>query len=136
MITWSIVNEVTRTILIFLRNAKQTIFLLLEVFVPEKLLPLLFFVHLFLFCYMVFAWFAFLWAQDFFVEKSWNCTDNLIYYTNSPVNPTIENLFVRTYFYLCESLIICKKIFFLWESFCISFLWSSVGIYFCNFLIK
>ena len=59
----SIVFEAIRTILslfFFLwkdfkckkkhQNAKQTIFTLLEVFVWEKLLPLLFFVRLILFC--------------------------------------------------------------------------------------
>ena len=39
----------------FLRNAKQTIFPLLEVFVREKVLPLLFFVRLFLFYWLVLA---------------------------------------------------------------------------------
>ena len=78
----SIVNEAIKTIssqfIYFTKrlwahkkhqSAKQTTFFLLEVFICKKLLPLLFFVCLFLFCWLVLAWFAFLRAQNLFIKK-------------------------------------------------------------------
>ena len=49
----SIVNKVIRTISIFFKKHKINNFPLLEVFLREKLLPLLFFVCSFLFCWLV-----------------------------------------------------------------------------------
>ena len=51
----SIVNETIKRILIFLRNVKQTIFTFLEVFLREKLFPLLFSVCLILFFWLMFS---------------------------------------------------------------------------------
>ena len=36
---------------------------------------------------------------------------NIILLTYTPINQPIENLFVRTYFYLCKSLVICENLF-------------------------
>ena len=52
-------------------NENQPIFCPLEVFMRQKLLPLLCFVHLILFCWLVLAWFAFLYVRNFFVKKYW-----------------------------------------------------------------
>ena len=57
-------------------------------------------------------------------------TSNTILLTCTPIDRPIKNLFVCTYFYFSESLIICDNLFFLWESFWIfSFLWLSLWIY-------
>ena len=58
------------------QSAKQTTFIILEDFVREKLLPLLFFVRLFLFRWLVGL--KFLWL-------AWNCLDSLIYYTTGDI---------------------------------------------------
>ena len=53
-------------------------------FFNENILPLLFFISLFLFCWLVLVWFAFSCAKNVFVKKNkvaWNCLDDLIYYT-------------------------------------------------------
>ena len=65
----SIVNEVIKTIWIFFKEHKISIFPLSAVFVCKKLLPLLFFVRLFLFCWLVLVWFTNFCAQNLFVKK-------------------------------------------------------------------
>ena len=73
----SIVNEVVRTI-----NANQT--KTNQFSLREKLFPLLFFVRLILFWWLVLVWFAFLYARNLFVKQNklvCNCPNNLIYYT-------------------------------------------------------
>ena len=109
----SIVNETIKTISIFFKNAKQTIFTLLEGFLRKKLLLLMFFVCLFMFCWLVLAGFPFLCILNFFVKKIEIVliSSFTILQTCTPINPPIENLFVGTYFYLCESLIIYENLF-------------------------
>ena len=92
------------------QSLKQMIFTFLEVFLREKLLYLLFSVRLFLFCWLVFAWFAFLCAQNLFVKINKYYWQSILL-TSTPINPPIENLLVRTYFYLRESLIIYENLF-------------------------
>ena len=108
-----VVNEAIKTILIFLGNAKQTICTLLEGFLRKKLLLLMFFVCLFMFCWLVLAGFPFLCILNFFVKKIEIVliSSFTILQTCTPINPPIENLFVGTYFYLCESLIIYENLF-------------------------
>ena len=115
----SIVNEAIKAISIFLRNAKQTIFTLLEVFLREKLLPLLFFVRLFLFCWLALVWFAFLWIQNLFVNwlEIVLIASFTILLTCTPINLPIKNylsliltqfflshLIIHIYFYLSETI--------------------------------
>ena len=60
---------------------KPTNFLSLRSFSARKLLPLLFFVPLILFCCLVLVWFAVLQVRNLFVKKIklvWNCPNNLI----------------------------------------------------------
>ena len=67
---------------------KASSFTILEVCARKKLLPLLFSVSLFLFCWFIFACDVFLYAQNLFVKKknkqAWNCLDNLslLYYSH------------------------------------------------------
>ena len=51
------------------QHIKQTTLTVLEVCVHSKLLPLLFSVSLFLFCWFIFACDVFLWARNLFVKK-------------------------------------------------------------------
>ena len=106
------------------QNQKQTISTLLDVFCARrKQLPLLFFVRLFFFCYLVFAWFIFA-RSKFFRKKSklaWNYPNNLIYYTTEvyPYQPTYRE-FICTHLFLF--VIIWRissfylNLFYLWES--------------------
>ena len=78
----------------------------------EKLLPSLFSVSLFLFCYLIFASDVFLCARNFFIKKNkqaWNCLDNvnLLYYLRVPLSTHLSRI------YLYELLFICDH---LWES--------------------
>ena len=74
------------------QEAPKSNHLLRSFCVQKKPLSLLFFVRLFLFCWLVgFGWFAFLYAQNLFVKKSklaWNCPDSLIllYHLNGTKN--------------------------------------------------
>ena len=104
------------------QNAKQLTLNFLEVFVREKLLPLLFSVCSFSFCWLVLVWFTFLYVQNFFVKKiNWLeivlITSLTILLTCTPINSPIENLFVHISFYLWSSVSI------------FSYLWSTVWIY-------
>ena len=92
---------------------------LLEVFVHKKLLPLLFFVRFF-FCFV--SWFGLICVfvhLKFFGKKKINrfeivlITSFTILLTCTPINPLIENVFLRPHFYLWSS----ENLFFLWESF-------------------
>ena len=94
-----------------------------EVFLHKKLLPLLFFVRLILFCYLLLARFAFLCTQTFFT-KNWNCLNKLMYYTTDlyAAQPAYREF-------------ICKHLFFLWSLVSISsfygnlfYLWESLLI--------
>ena len=70
-------------------NQNQPIFSLLEVFMREKLLPLLFYVCLILFVWLVLVWFAFLYLQNLLKKKLvWNCPNHLIHHTTFliPIN--------------------------------------------------
>ena len=127
----SIVNEVIKTIsrqFIFFtkrfwaykkhQNAKQTTS---PFVVREKLLPLLFFVHLFfwLFLLVSFELFCIFECSTSFRKKNklaWNCPDNLIYYASDvyPYQPAYRQ-FICTHLFLY--VIICESFFFLWESF-------------------
>ena len=49
-------------------KSKATNFPFSEVFMREKLLPLFFFVRLFVFLLVGFGWFAFFYAQNLFVK--------------------------------------------------------------------
>ena len=104
------------------QNAKQLTLNFLEVFVREKLLPLLFSVCSFSFCWLVLVWFTFLYVQNFFVKKiNWLeivlIISLTILLTCTPINSPIENLFVHISFYLWSSVSI------------FSYLWSTVWIY-------
>ena len=104
------------------QNAKQLTLNFLEVFVREKLLPLLFSVCSFSFCWLVLVWFTFLYVQNFFVKKiNWLeivlITSLTILLTCTPINSPIENLFVHISFYLWSYVSI------------FSYLWSTVWIY-------
>ena len=86
-----------------------------EVFLHKKLLPLLFFVRLILFCYLLLARFAFLCTQTFFT-KNWNCLNKLMYYTTDlyAAQPAYREFICKHLFFF---VIICEYLFFLWESF-------------------
>ena len=77
--------------------------------------------------------------QNLFVKRKINrlkialITSYTILLTCTPINPPIENLFVCTYFYLCESLIISENLFlFMIISENLFYSWSSVKIYFLS----
>ena len=52
------------------QSSKWPVFPLSEVFMRKKLLPLLLFVRLFLFYCLVLVWYAFLYAQNFFIKRT------------------------------------------------------------------
>ena len=60
-----------------------------------------------------------LYAQNFFVKKIVLITWFTIFRTCTPINPPIEDLFARTYFYLWSSVRISyfyENLIYLWES--------------------
>ena len=110
------------------QSAKLTIFTFLEVFVPEKLLPLLFSFFFAHFCFVGWFWFDlrfcalkifFFWKQKR-IRLDWNCFDSLIYYSTDvyPYQPACQE-FTCSYLYLF--VIIWENLSFLWESF-----WSVI----------
>ena len=114
----------------FLRNAKQPISSLLGVFMHEKFLPLLFFSHLVLFCWLVLVWFVFC-APKFFRKKytlAWNCPDNLVYY-NTDLYPYQHAYgeFICTHLFFF--VIICENLFFLWEYFWILLIYKNLFLF-------
>ena len=106
-----------------------------EVFLHKKLLPLLFFVRLILFCYLLLARFAFLCTQTFFT-KNWNCLNKLMYYTTDlyAAQPAYREFICKHLFFFCDHLwvsllsmgifFICENLFLLRES--LSFVWIYV----------
>ena len=87
----------------------------------EKLLPLLFSVSLFLFCYFIFACDVFLCTRNLVLKKINRLEIVLVtslYYATSvyPYQRTYRE-FICTHLFLFA--IICENLFFLWESFLI-----------------
>ena len=124
----SIVNEVIKTISIFVRRdfnqkkRKINNFPPLRSFCAQKIVAfvvqcLLIFVLLVDFCWI----YVFVRLKSFRKNKQNKInrleiiliTSFTILLKCTPINCPIENLFVCTYFYLCESLIICKSILLL-----------------------
>ena len=98
---------------------------LLEIFMHKKLLPLLFFVRSILFCWLVFIWFTFLYAQKNFCKRKANWFGVVLmssfYYTTDmyPYQPACQEFIYTNLFLLviiCENLflfiIICQNLFF------------------------
>ena len=83
-----------------------------------------------------FVLWCFLYAQNLFVKKiSWFeivfIASFTILQTCTPINPPIENSFLRTYFYLWSSVRIFsvyENLFLLWESFGISIICVSMSL--------
>ena len=111
------------------QSAKLTIFTFLEVFVPEKLLPLLFSFFSLIFVLLVGFGLIYVFVRSkssFFFWKQkrirldWNCFDSLIYYSTDvyPYQPACQE-FTCSYLYLF--VIIWENLSFLWESF-----WSVI----------
>ena len=106
------------------QNPKKKIYTLLDVFCTRrKPLPLLFFVRLFLFCYLVFAWFIFARSKCFRNKSklAWNYPNNLIYYTTGvyPYQPAYRK-FICTHLFLFAIIwrisSFYQNLFYLWES--------------------
>ena len=79
---------------------KITNFPLLEIYMREKLFPLLFFVCFFVFLLVGFGLICVFARSKSFRKKIVLIAPFTILMTCTPINPPIENLFVRTYFYL------------------------------------
>ena len=107
MIISSIVNKAIRTISNFLRRdfeQKKTqnkeLTSSYKVFVRKKLILLLFNVRLILICWLVLACCVFFVLQNFLLKTFVLIASFNILLTCTPINPPIEKLFVRPYFYL------------------------------------
>ena len=132
----SIVNEVIKTIsrqFIFFtkrfwaykkhQNAKQTTS---PFVVREKLLPLLFFVHLFFWLFLLVSFELFCifeCSKSFRKKKNWLeivlITSFTMLVTCTPINLPIDSLFVHTYFYMWSFARVSsfyENLFYLWES--------------------
>ena len=114
----------------------------MKLYCTKKLLYLLFFVCLFLFCYLLFT---FIFHPNFFFflkKKTQNCRDGLNYYNTDiyPLRPPYGELFFTkfstNFFYhifICVHLFLSVRIssyLWLWKSFLIhDHLWESLLIY-------
>ena len=75
----------------------------------KKLLPLLFSISLFLFCYLIFACDVFLCARNLFLKKNkqaWNCLDslNLQYYWGVPLSTHLSRIYLYALIFICDHL--------------------------------
>ena len=98
----------------------------------EKLLPLLFFVRLFVFLLVGFGLICVFARSKSFRKKIVLIASLTILLTCTPINPSIKNLYVRTYFDLWSSVRIFsfhENFFLLWESFVISIIFVNLCLY-------
>ena len=106
---------------------------LLEAFGHQKLLPC-FLVACFCFCWLVLAWFEFLYVQNLSLKKNKEINwleivliaSYTLLMTSTPINPPIENLFVHIYFHLWSSVRMSfENLSHLW----FDFIWSFLSLY-------